>query len=457
MNVNYEKTGPVTARLTIDITADDYQKKVEEELKKLRRSHTLPGFRPGQVPMNIIKKRFGRQVTSDVINDVVYDEVVKYLRDNNIDILGSPIPVDVHEIKPDQTDYTFSYDLGLAPDINIDLADVTLPYYTIKVDDEMIDKQSDAMRRRLGSQVKADTVDGTAIVKGPVMQLDADGNVLETAEAVQNLNGMIAVYGIRDADTKALFTGKNVDDKVTFDPRRVANDNVAEAAAILGIDREKMPVEGTLFQMTVAEVIIAKDAELGQAFYDEAFGPDHVHNEAEYRKAVSEMISQDLSRYSMQLFERTTQEALVAKYGDEMQLPDDILKRFFLSQTDDKEATPEKMDEEYPKMLPGLKWELLSGRIAAKLDVKVSDADVEGFAQAMMRQQFAQYGMTDLDDDTIKAAAQRQLADKQMRQRMADSVQRMKLFNAIKAAAHLDQKEVTLDEFQKVANPEGNA
>lgn len=456
MNINFQKTGPVTATLTVDVTADDYTAKVDEQIKHIRQTANFPGFRPGTAPKSMVTKRYGRKVMSDVINDVVYDAVSKYLQDNNIQVLGAPVPQEVQEINPEVPDYTFTYQIGLAPDIDVNLDDVTLPYYEIKVSPEMIDTQSETMRRRLGSQVKADTVDATAIVKGPLMQLTAEGNVLESDDAIQNLNAMIAVYGIRDEELKAQFVGKKIDDKVNFDPVKVANGNVAEAAAILGVDRDKMPAEGTLFQLTVAEVIVAKDAELGKEFYDEAFGPDKVHDEAEYRQALEQMIKADLSRYQMQLFEQTTQKALVDKYGPDMQLPDDILKRFFISQAS-TEVDPKSMDEEYPKMVPALKWQLLRDRIADKLQVKVEAADLESFAMGVMRQQFAQYGMTNLDDDTIRQAAERQLKDQQMRQRMADSVFTQKLFNAIKATAKLQVKEVTLDEFQKAANPEAAA
>ena len=177
MNVSIEKIDNVNGKITVSIEENDSKDKVTSELKRIGKTHTLPGFRKGHVTVDQLRRRFGKQVKSDVINQEVYEAVINYIRDNKLAILGEPLPVEVKEIDMNSVDYTFEYEIGLTPEINVDLKKVSLPYYNIEVSKEMVDEQDANFRERFGNQVPGEEVDEKALVKGSIMELNEDGSV----------------------------------------------------------------------------------------------------------------------------------------------------------------------------------------------------------------------------------------------------------------------------------------
>ena len=172
MNVSIEKIDNVNGKITVSIEENDYKDKVTSELKRIGKTHTLPGFRKGHVTVDQLRRRFGKQVKSDVINQEVYDAVINYIRENKIAILGEPLPVEVKEIDINDADYTFEYEIGITPEFSVDLKNVNLPYYNIEVSKEMVDEQDVNFRERFGNQVPGEEVDAKALVKGSIMELD---------------------------------------------------------------------------------------------------------------------------------------------------------------------------------------------------------------------------------------------------------------------------------------------
>lgn len=219
MNVTLEKTDNVEGVIRASVDKADYVDKVKKELNRISKTHVIPGFRKGHVPMDQLRRRFGKEVKSEVINDLVFREVIKYIQDNKVEILGEPLPKEVTEIPLEDGDYTFAYEVGFAPAIEVKVdKDTTLPYYTIEVSDEMREQQDKALCERLGSQVPGDTVDDRALVKGVIMELNEDGSVKESEDAIQVVNGIVAPFYFKDKDEEAKFIGKHVDDKVVFNP-----------------------------------------------------------------------------------------------------------------------------------------------------------------------------------------------------------------------------------------------
>lgn len=449
MNVTLEKTGDVTAKIIVNVEAADYTEKVKKELKKIGDNHTLPGFRKGHVPMSQLRMRFGKNVKSDVINELVYREVIKYLQDNNIDVLGEPLPVDVQEINLEDKDYTFQYEIGLKPDLGIELnKDITLPYYTIEVTEEMRNEQDKAMRERMGAQIPGEEVEDKALVKGTIMELNPDGTVKETEDAIQVINGIVAPSYFKSKEETDKFMGKHVNDKVVFNPWNTCDGNPAELSSMLNIDKDKTSDVKGDFEMAISEIIVLRPAEHDQEFFDNVFGKDKVHNEEEYNTELTGMIANALKGNSEQLFAAQTRKYFVDKYKDVV-LPEEFLKKWLIARN--PELTKENIDAEFTTMKDSLIWQLVNGDIAKILDVKVTDDDILSFAKSLAYQQFAQYGITNMDDDTITAHAKRILANDEYRQRITDNVAEAKIFNAIKDAVTLDNKEVSLEEFKSIA------
>lgn len=451
MNITTTNLDDVSMRLTVNVEESDYKTKVIDELKRIGRTHTIPGFRKGHISIQDLQRRFGRQVTSDVINNEVYEAVVKYIDENKLNVLGQPLPVEFKELDlKNQKDFTFEYDLALAPQLDIELdKKVTLPYYTIEVSDEMIDEQDKNLRKRFGKQEPGPEFEEDALVKGAIKELNADGTIKEGDDAIQVENGIVAPMYFVDKEQAEKFKGAKVGDKVVFNPKKAAGDNLTELSSMLNIDKERAAqVEGD-FEITISEIIVVRLAELGEEFYTSVFGNDKVHDEAEYRAAVKDMIAGELAGNSQVIFRYTVKNDLMDKYG-KMQLPDELLKKWLVSR--DAELTAENIDERYPAISEDLKWQLIRDKVAEKLDVKITEDALLAFAKSMAARQFAQYGMTNMPEDVIEKYAKNILEDKNSRARLIEQVGDNILFQAIANAVTVDNKEVSLDEFKEIAS-----
>jgi len=451
MNITSTNSDAVSMRLTVSVEENDYKAKVTEELKKIGRTHQIPGFRKGHISIKDLERRFGKQVTSDVINQVVYEAVIKYIQDNKLNVLGQPIPVEVKELDlKNQKDFTFEYDLALAPELNVEVdKNIEIPYYKIEVTDEMVDKQDAEFRKRFGAQVPGEEFEKDALVKGSIMQLNDDGTVKEGDDAIQVVSGILAPMYFVDKEEAAKFEGKKVGDKVVFNPRKASGDNAAELSSMLNIDKARVAdVQGD-FEISISEIIVVKPAELGEEFYTNVFGKDKVKNEDEYRAAVKNLISDELSGNSEVIFRWNARKIYMEKFGD-MQLPAEILKKWLALRNGDK--TEEQIEEEYKRMESDLKWQLVLDQIVNKLGVKVEKEDLLEFAKGLATRQFAQYGMTNMDDETVTKYAENILADKNYIGRIQEQVGEVKTFGVLKEAVALKEETVSLDQFKEIAS-----
>lgn len=452
MQVTLEKTSDLEGRIKVEVTENDYLDKVNKELKEIGRTRQIPGFRPGHVSLDQLRRRFGKDVKSHVLNEEVFRAVIDYLRENKIDILGEPLPVEVKEVNLNDKDYTFEYEIGLAPEVEVDLTkDFHAPYYTIEVAKDMVDQQDAALRERFGAQVPGEEVTEKALVKGALMQLDAEGNVCSDEDAIQVIDGIVAPMFFKDKAEAEKFTGKKVGDKVVFNPWNTCDGNAAELASMLHVDKEKVADLHDNFEMAISEIIVVKPAEHNEEFYKEVFAGGNIADEEAYYEELKKMIAAQLAPNSEMMFNRDVQDQIVKQFGN-FELPATFLKKWLVAR--DEKLTPETVDADFDKMIPGIKWELIEGSIARKHDIKVNDDDLLGFAKGLAYNQFAQYGMTNMDDETLTSYAKKILEDKNYARRIHQDVANRKLFNVIKALITLDEKTVSLDEFKKLANPD---
>lgn len=453
MNISFEKIGDVAGKLTVNVEENDYKAKVNAELKKIGATHNIPGFRKGHINIDQLRRRFGKDVMSDVINETVYHAVIDYIKENKINILGQPLPEKVVAVNMDQKDYTFAYEVGLAPELNIEVdKNVTLPYYTIDITDQMLEDQDKSLRERFGAQVPGEEVDNKAVIKGTLMELNADGTVKESEDAIQVINGIVAPFYFKNKEEEQKFIGKKLNDKVVFNPYNSCEGNVAELSSMLNIDKDKAADVKGDFEMVITEIIVVKPAEHNQEFFDNVFGRDKVHNDEEYNQALKEMISNSFRGTTDYYFNTITRDYFVDKYGADMKLPEDFLIKW-LTYTNPEAAKDADMKKEYAEMLPSLKWQIISDRIADQLKVSIDNDDVLARAKFIARQQFNQYGIYNIDEETVTDTAKRILADKNYSRRIAEEVSELKLFAVIREAITIDLKTVSFEEFSKMINP----
>lgn len=449
MNITMQKQDAVNARITVSVEENDYKEKVVKELKTIGKRHQIPGFRKGHVTITELQRRFGRDVTSDVINREVYEGVMKYIDDNKLNVLGQPVPVEVKELDlKNNKDFTFEYDLALAPelDVKVDKSE-HIPYYKIEVTDEMVAEQDKAFRKRFGAQVPGETVEPDALVKGSLIELNEDGTPKEGDDAIAVANGILGPMFFKSKEEAELFAGKKVGDKVVFNPWKSCEGDPAELSSMLQVDKARVADLHNNFEMTISEIIVVRPAEYNEEFYTQVFGKDKVHNEEEYREAIRQMISNELSNNSNSVFRLSARNFFTEKYG-EMDLPAATLKKWLVNYREGINA--ENVDEEYDKMVPDLKWQLIKEAIAGKLNVNIEDQDVLNFAKIIAAQQFAQYGMTNMDDETITNYAKNLINDKNYRTRIVEQAYDNKLFSEIRNAVTLDEEEVSIEKFREI-------
>lgn len=452
MQVTLEKNNDLDAVIKVQVVEADYAEKVDKDLRELGRTRQIPGFRKGHVSIEHLRRLFGRDVKAHVLNDEVFKAVLDYLRDNKIDILGEPLPKAVEEINLTQKDYTFEYEIGIAPKLDIEVnKDIKMPYDIIEVDSKMLEEQDKALRARFGSQEPGEVADATALVKGAIMQLDADGNVMTSEDAIQVVAGIVSPQHFASKEEADKFLGKKVGDKVVFNPAKAEGDNKVALASMLNVDKEKVEGLTSDFEMAVSEIIVLKPAEHNEEFYKAVFNQDDIKTEEQYNDALKALIARELAPNSDYKFNHDVQKALVEKFGN-FELPGEFLKKWL--QARNSEITAEDAAKEYDTMLPSIKWELIKGEIARKQDIKVDNDDLLNFAKGVAARQFAQYGMMNMSDDVIADYAKRMLEDQKFARQIHEQASDMKLFNALRALVDVEEKTVTLDEFKKLVGAE---
>lgn len=385
---------------------------------------------------------FGKQVLADVVNRETVDALFNFIKENNLSVLGEPLADESQEVDLSKKDYTFKFEVGLAPEFNVELnKDVKVPYYTIAVDDAMVQRQIDAYARRFGTQVTGEKVDETALVKGSVVELNEDGSVKEGGHTT---NTILSMEYLKGTDEGAKFMDKVVGDKVVFNPKAASKGSAAEIATMLNVEKAEAENIESNFELTISEIIVLKLAEMNQEFFDNVFGKGAVSNEEEFKAKMKETIASQLILDSNYRFTIDAQKVIMAQVG-EMELPVEFLKKW-LKKTNEK-INDENVDEEFNRMRPAAEWQLVKEKIAKNLDVKVGEEDLKNEAKLLAAQQFAQYGMTNVPDELIEKYSKDFLENKEYRQHLVEKAVEDKLFAAIKEAVSLDEKTVSVEEF----------
>ncbi len=443
MNVTLEKIDNVNGIITLSIEEKDYQDKVKKELKAISVKHPMPGFRPGNTPMSLLQKKYGKEVLVEVVNREIYDNLLNYIQENKLNLLGEPMIANAEEVNFDtMKDFSFKFEVGFAPAINLTIdKNVTVPYYTIEVDQKMVDQQSEMFCKRFGKQVKGEQVDATALVKGAMVELDENGAVKEGGISVENT--IVAPQYFKSEDEKAKFAEKKLGEEVVFNPWNTCEGNLGELSSMLNIDREAADVKSD-FKLTINEILVNQASELNQELYDAVFGKDTVTNEEEYFAKLKEMIAAQLVNDSNFRFTIDAEEVLKAQVGA-LELPTEFLKKWLVRQ--DNKYTAENIDEEFPKMVPQLEWQLIKEEAAKQLEVKVNEDDLLADAKRIAFQQFAQYGMANVPEDMVEKYAKEILENKEYRQQIIQQSVDNKLFAEIKNAVSLDEKTVNVEGF----------
>ena len=447
MNIVRKDLDQNNATITLSIEKVDYAEKVDKTLRDYRKKANIPGFRPGMVPVGLVKKMYGKAVLAEEINKLVSDNLYKYIRENNVNNLGEPLPNETEQKPIDfdtQEDFEFVFDLGIAPEFEVELTKKDkVKFYAITVSDEMIENQVKSYTGRYGKYIQEEVVEEKDMLKGELLEM-ANGKVNESGIKVQDAT-ITAAY-MKDDAQKALFVGAKKGDVITFNPAKAFESEV-EISSLLKISKDAAKAIDADFQLKIEGITRYQESEVDQELFDKVYGEGVVKSEEEFRTKIKENIQENLVADSEYKFGLDAQEMLVAKF-DNLTFPETFLKRWVLASNE--KFTAEMLEEDYPKMIADLKWQLIKGKLIKSSNINIESIDVEEFAKKMAKAQFAQYGMIGMDDEIIANYAKDMMKKEETVQTIVDRVTDQKIFAVIKEAVKLDNKEVSIEDFNKM-------
>jgi len=449
MNIERKNIDGVSATITLQIEKNDYQEKVEKTLRNYRQKANIPGFRPGNIPVSLVKKMYGKAVLAEEINKLISEKLFGYIRENNIRLLGEPLPNETEQKEIDfetQDSFEFIFDIGIAPEFDMELSKKeSAPYYDIQVDEKMIENAVKSYTGRYGTHEQEETVMEADVLKGELLELNAEGKVNE--EGIKVEGAVLCPKYMKDDVQKALFIGVAKESVVVFNPQK-AFGNETEISSLLKISKEQAKELTSDFQMTIKEITRFKDAELNQELFDKAFGEGVITTEEEFKQKLQDEIKASLeidSDYKLMIDARD----MLVKKLDDLQFPDAFLKRWLLV-TNENKRTEEELNDQYPKMLEELKWHLIKEKIAKDKEIKIENSDLTAFAKKAAQAQFAQYGMMGIPDEMLENYAKEMLKKEDSARNIADRVMDEKILAAVKSSIKLNAKKISLDNFNKM-------
>ena len=452
MKISFENPDKVNGLLTLTVEEADYKENVEKTLKNYRKKANVPGFRPGMVPMGMIKRQFGTTAKVDEINKLLGEQIYKYVKDNNIQMLGEPLPSDKQEPvdMEKEAPYTFMFDIAVAPEFKAELTgDDTIDYYTITVDDKIIDQQIDVFASRAGHYDKVEDYQANDMLKGDIRELDENGNTKEGGITVEG--AVLMPEYIKVEDQKKLFDGAKLGDIITFNPKKAYPESDIELSSLLKMKKEDVAVLTADFSYQITEISRYVKAEVNQELFDQVYGKDVIKDEKDFREKIAEGLKAQFAVDSDFKFIQDVRKYLVDKVGA-LTYPDALLKRIMLNNNKDKGE--EFVEKNYEQSIKELTWHLIKEQLVKANGIKIEDADIEETAKEAAKAQFAQYGMNNIPEEYIENYAKDMLKKREYIDSFVDRSIDRKLTEILKNVVKLENKTATLEEFNKMMQAE---
>lgn len=450
MNISFENPDKINGVLKITIEKDDYQGEVDKTLKNYRKQANVPGFRKGQAPIGMIKRQFGMQVKMDVINKILGDKLNGYIIDNKIAMLGNPLPNEAQVEQDLEKDgpFEFIFDIAVAPEINVEInGNDEIDHYSIDVDDKLVDQQVDMFRSRAGHYDKVEEYDAAQndMLKGDLRELDADGNAKEDGIVVEQ--AVLMPEYIKVEDQKSLFDGAKLGSVITFNPKKAYPESNAEIKSLLKISDEQAESLTSDFTFLVTEISRFAKAEVNQELFDQVFGEGNVNDEADFRQKVADSIKVQFANDEEFKFMLDVRKYAEDKVG-EVAFPDELLKRVMKSNNQDKDD--KFIEDNYAASVKELKWSLIKNELMKANEVKVEREDVVKVVKDVTRMQFAQYGMSNVPEEYLDSYVDKLMKEEKNLESYVERASDVKLAEALKKVVKLNEKTVSLDEFNKI-------
>ena len=448
MNITKEKVDDLNAVIKVQLDQADYQGNVDKVLKDHRKKANIPGFRKGHVPMGMIKKQIGTNVLVDEINKILSESLHQFITEQDLNLLGNPLPKLDEQDKVDwenQKDFVFNYDVGIAPEFDVDLGTkLKLDYYKIKVADKDVDKYITDVAKRYGKMTNPDVAAAEDMLFGKFEELDGSGDVV--ADGI-NHSSVIIISAVTDKKLQKNLVGAKGGDTFVLDPKKVSEHDTDQAAA-LGVDVSVLKNIIAQFKYTVEKINRVIPADLNQDLFDKVYGPNTVSDEKEFRAKVSDELGKGLSTDADRKLKSDIQDKLIEKL--KLKLPNEFLKRWIVA-SNEKPISPEQIEEEYDQYAKGLKWQLIENKIIKANDIKVTPEEVVEHTKGLLAQQMAGMGLPDNNDEELTETANRVLQNEEEAKNLYMMMYDTKLMDLYKSSLKLKEKEISYEDFIKVA------
>ncbi len=448
MNITQDKVDNLNSVVTVKIKPEDYKERVEKAIKDQAKKAKLPGFRPGMVPPAHIKKMYGKSILVDEINNMLNDTLNNYLNENKIEVLGQPLPKfdDSKDFNWDFTDeFEFMYELGLAPEFDLDFSSKDkLTYYKVKVDEETLASRIKNLRKSYGKMSNPDVSADDDVIYSELKQLSTDGSVFE--EGISNI-ASVRLDLIKDEKIKKSLIGLKKGDVVEFDIQKAFEGNVAQIAKVLNISEEDAQDLKSKFQLTVTNINRLEEGDLNQEFFDKLFGADVVKSEEEFRAKITEELESMMAQNADQRLQNDLYQFGLNKIS--MQLPDAFLKRW-LKATNEK-ITDEELNKDYDDFARNLRWTLIENKIIKDNSIEIKYEQVFAAAKKRLQAQFQMYSPQPVSEEQLGQYTVQFLQDKENANRIFEEVKAQHVFDYLKTVVTLENTEITYNKFLELA------
>lgn len=443
MNITKNDIDSLNAEIVISVVPADYEVRVGDALKKAQKQISMPGFRPGKVPAGLVKKQYGTQILVDELNKLLDSTIFNYIKDNNIEILGNPLPKERAAVDfENQKDFEFIYQVGLAPQFSVDLNNKhTFTYKTVKIDDELVEKYVKDVRRNFGKPLNPEVAGEKDVVFVDINELDENGNI--KAGGIFKSTS-ISYERLKNDEAKAKVLGVKKDDKIVINVNALY-DNALDKSVSLGIDKELAETINCNLQLTVKNIARLEDADLNQELFDKVYGEGKVTSEEEFRNKIREELGLMFNADAEKFLRTEVENNLVEKIN--IQLPDTFLKRW-LMMANEKPITLEELERDYPNYSKSMKWKLIENKIIKDNAIQVNIDEAKDEAKAFIKSEYARYGQAASEEDLEKISKDILSKEKEA-QRIFENLYSKKVLDLIKEKCTLQTKEVSYEDFFK--------
>lgn len=446
MNIQLKKLDAVSAEITVDLVKADYEEKVNKAIKDYAKRAQMPGFRPGKVPMSLIQKRVGTSFKAEEVEKMASNELYKYLTENKVDILGSPLQSENQkELDIEKDDFTFVFDVALRPEFDATLTEKDkIVYYDIKAGDKEVDEQVSRLCQQAAHPENAEEYQDGDVVRGTLTELE---NGAPKAEGLVVENASLMPRYFKEEDAKKLFEGAKVGSQITFNPWNANKENEGEMASLLKIDKSEVVNHTGDFLLEITEFSRMVPAKLDQELFDLYYKDSNIKTEEDFRARIKQDMEQQMAADSDYRFLLDVREYLAKKVG-KLQFAEKFLKR--IMKANNPKMEDKAIDENFEKSIEELQWQMERDQLVKQTEIKVTDEELHQTAVQAARFQFAQYGINNIPDQYLENYAKDMLTKEEQRANLMERAIETKLSSALKNVVKLNRKSVTLEEFNKL-------